>query len=172
MSPYIFKTFSSCCCDLVHLGSCPSFYSSCTELILLVKVFASTVSFALDAYFLEPYIVLYQFKYQVKYQLEREICLTIKPKIIIYSSSITSLLASLVAQTVKCQPAMWETWVQSLGQEDTLEKEMATHSSTLAWKIPWTGEPGGLQSMGWQRVGHDWATSLTHHIPCFALFSS
>ena len=128
--------------------------------------------FALDAYFLEPYIVLYQFKYQVKYQLEREICLTIKSKIIIYSSSITSLLASLLAQTVKCQPAMWETWVQSLGQEDTLEKEMATHSSTLAWKIPWIGEPGGLQSMGWQRVGHDWATSLTHHIPCFALFSS
>ena len=155
MSPYIFKTFSSCCYDLVHLGSCPSFYSSCTELILLVKVFASTVAFALDAYFLEPYIVLYQFKYQVKYQLEREICLTIKPKIIIYSSSITSLLASLVAQMVKCQPAMRETWVQSLGQEDTLEKEMATHSSTLAWKIPWTGEPVGLQSMGWQRAGHD-----------------
>ena len=47
-------------------------------------------------------------------------------------------------------PAMWETWVQSLGQEDTLEKEMATHSSSLAWKIPWTEEPGGLQSMGSQ----------------------
>ena len=63
--------------------------------------------------------------------------------------------ASLVAQTVKCLPAMWETWVQSLGQEDVLEKEMATHSSTLAWKIPWTEEPGRLQSMGSQRVGHD-----------------
>ena len=50
---------------------------------------------------------------------------------------------------------MWETWVQSLGQEDPLEKEMATHSSTLAWKIPWTEEPGRLQSMGSQRVGHD-----------------
>ena len=55
---------------------------------------------------------------------------------------------------------MWETQVQSLGQEDLLEKEMATHSSILAWKIPWTEEPGGLQSMGLQRVGHDWATSL------------
>ena len=50
---------------------------------------------------------------------------------------------------------MWETWVQSLGQEDTLEKEMATHSSILAWRIPWMEEPGRLQSMGSQRVGHD-----------------
>ena len=55
---------------------------------------------------------------------------------------------SLVAQTVKCLPAMWETWDQSLGQEDPLEKEMATRSSILAWRIPWTEEPGGLQSMG------------------------
>ena len=69
---------------------------------------------------------------------------------------------SLVAQMVKCLPAMQETWVQSLGQEDPLEKEMATYSSTLAWKIAWMEEPGRLQSMGSQRVGHDWATSLTH----------
>ena len=60
-----------------------------------------------------------------------------------------------MAKTVKCLPAMQETWVQSLGWEDPLEKEMATHSSTLAWKIPWTEEPGRLQSMGWQRVGHN-----------------
>ena len=60
-----------------------------------------------------------------------------------------------MAQTVKHLPAMRETQVQSLGQEDPLEKEMATHSSTLAWKIPWTEEPGELQSMGSQRVGHD-----------------
>ena len=66
----------------------------------------------------------------------------------------------LVAQMVKHLPAMWETWVWSLGQEDPLEKEMATHSSTLAWKIPWMEEPGRLQSMGLQRVEHDWATSL------------
>ena len=59
-------------------------------------------------------------------------------------------LASLVAQRLKRLPAMQETWVQSLGQEDPLEKEMATHSSILAWKIPWTEEPGGLQSMGSQ----------------------
>ena len=56
---------------------------------------------------------------------------------------------------VKRLPTMQETWVQSLDQEDTLEKEMATHSSTLAWRIPWMEEPGGLQSMGLQRVGHD-----------------
>ena len=56
---------------------------------------------------------------------------------------------------VKLLPTMWETRVQSLGWEDPLEKEMATHSSTLAWKIPWMEEPGSLQSMGLQRVGHD-----------------
>ena len=64
-------------------------------------------------------------------------------------------LHTLVAQTVKHLPTMRDTRVQSLGQEDPLEKEMATHSSTLAWKIPWTEEPGRLQSMGSQRVGHD-----------------
>ena len=56
---------------------------------------------------------------------------------------------------VKCLPAMWDTQIQSLGQEDPLEKEMATHSSILAWKITWTEEPGRLQPMGSQRVGHD-----------------
>ena len=69
-------------------------------------------------------------------------------------------LSSLVAQRVKRLPAMQETWVRSLGQEDPLEKEMATHSSILAWKIPWTEEPGRLQSMGSRGVRHDWATSL------------
>ena len=68
---------------------------------------------------------------------------------------------SLVAQTVKRLSTMQETWVRSLGREDPLEKEMAIHSSTIAWKIPWTEEPSKLQSMGLQRVGHDWATSLT-----------
>ena len=67
--------------------------------------------------------------------------------------------ASLVIQTVKHLPAMRETWVRSLGQEDALEKEMATHSNTLARKIPWTEEPSGLQSTGSQRVGHDRMTS-------------
>ena len=63
--------------------------------------------------------------------------------------------ASLVAQTVKCLPTVLETGVQSLGREDLLEKETATHSSILAWKIPRTEEPGRVQSMGSQRVGHD-----------------
>ena len=57
-----------------------------------------------------------------------------------------------------CSP-MQETWVQSLGWENPLEESMATHSSVLAWRIPWTEEPGGLQSMGWQRVGHDLAAN-------------
>ena len=73
---------------------------------------------------------------------------------------LSYMWASLVAQMVKHLPAMQETRVQSLGQEDPLEKEMATYSSTLAWKIPWMAEPGGLQSMGSQRAGHDWVTSL------------
>ena len=65
--------------------------------------------------------------------------------------TLTSL-EEMVAQNL---PAMQETQVQSLGWEDPLEKEMATHSSILAWRIPWTEEPGGLQSMGSQRVGHN-----------------
>ena len=69
--------------------------------------------------------------------------------------------SSLVAQMVKSLPEVWETQVQSLGQEDPLEKEVETHSSILAWKIPWTEEPGTLQYMGSQRVGHDWTTSLS-----------
>ena len=62
---------------------------------------------------------------------------------------------SIGAQMVKSLPAVQETWVQSLGREDSLEKEMATHSSILAWKIPWTKGPGALQSMESQRVGHN-----------------
>jgi len=71
-------------------------------------------------------------------------------------------VASIVAQLVKSLPTMWETLVRSLVQEDPLEKKMETLSSILAWKIPWMEELVRLQSMGSQRVGHDWATSLTH----------
>ena len=67
----------------------------------------------------------------------------------------TAYWASMVAQMVKHLPAMWEIQFQFLGREDSLEKEMAIHSSTLAWKIPWTEEHDRLQSMGSQRVGHD-----------------
>ena len=74
-------------------------------------------------------------------------------------------MTSLVAQTVKRLSTMWETWVWSLGREDPLEKEMAIHSSAIAWKIPWTKELGRLQSMGSQRVGHDWTTSLSFPFP-------
>ena len=64
--------------------------------------------------------------------------------------NVCNIWASLIAQLVKNLPAMQETWVQFQGWEDRLEKEMAIHSSILAWKIPWTEEPGGLQSMGLQ----------------------
>ena len=70
-----------------------------------------------------------------------------------------SPVSSLVAQSVKNLPAVHETWVRCLGWEDPLEKEMATHSSILAWKTSWTEEPGGLQSMGSQRLRHDWVTN-------------
>ena len=70
--------------------------------------------------------------------------------------------ASLVAQQVENLPALWKTWVQSLGWEDPLEEGTATHSSILAWRIPLTEEPGGLQSVGSPRVRHDWVTKHTH----------
>ena len=78
-------------------------------------------------------------------------------------SALLSLLFSLGlpgGSMVKNLPARQETWVRSLGWEDSLEKGMATHSSILGWRILWTEEPGGLRSMGSQRVGHDWATEL------------
>ena len=69
--------------------------------------------------------------------------------------AIIYTMASLVTQAVKNMPAVQETRVRSLGREDPLEKEMVIHSSILAWRVPWTEEPGGLQSMRSQRVGHD-----------------
>ena len=78
--------------------------------------------------------------------------------------------ASLVARMVKNPPAMLETWVQSLGWEDPREEGMATHSSILAWRILWTKEPGGLQSMGSQRVEHDWATDNFHFLTTVHLY--
>ena len=78
----------------------------------------------------------------------------------------THIVASLVVQRLKRLPATQETWVRSLGWEDPLEKEMATHSSILAWRIPCTEEPGGLESTGSQTVGHTWviSLSLSHHL--------
>ena len=65
------------------------------------------------------------------------------------------MMTSLVVQMVKNLPAMWETWVQSLGWEDPMKEEITTHSSVLAWETPWTKEPGGLQSTGLQKVGYN-----------------
>ena len=81
----------------------------------------------------------------------KHICVLIEGTVDIW----IGLWASLMAQTVKCLSAVLETGVRSLDQENPLEKEMATYSSTLAWKIPWTEKPGRLQSIGLQRVGHD-----------------
>ena len=81
-------------------------------------------------------------------------------RLILERQKINHKRASLVAQMVKNPQAMQETWVWSLSQEDPLEKEMTAHSSILVWRIPRTEEPGGLQSMGSQRVRHDWATNI------------
>ena len=72
--------------------------------------------------------------------------------------------ASLVTQMVKNPPAMWKNWVRSLGWEDPLEESMVNHSSILAWKIPWTEDPGRLQSMGLQGVRHNRTTMHTHKL--------
>ena len=81
-----------------------------------------------------------------------------RKKILKFGTSLVdpfSIYTGTHAQMVKNLPAMHETWVQSLGQEDPLEKKTATHSSILAWEVSWTEEPGGLQSMESQRMGHD-----------------
>ena len=77
-----------------------------------------------------------------------EYCSAIKKEIPPSATTQMGLAGTSAAQTVNNLPAVWETWVRSLGQEDPLEKEMATYSSILAWRIPWTEEPGGLQSTG------------------------
>ena len=85
--------------------------------------------------------------------------ISIKIRLPVKETQVWSLVQ--VAQMVKRLPAVRESLVRSLSREDPLEKEMATHSSTLPWKIPWTEEPGRLQPVGSQRVGHDWATSVS-----------
>ena len=80
--------------------------------------------------------------------------------------------ASLVVQLMKSLPAMQETWVRFLGQEDPLEKEMATHSNILGWRIPWTEGPGGLQPMGSQSIRHDWATKPPPLPRCWGYYAT
>ena len=87
-------------------------------------------------------------------------CFPVNTSVRIHGNYLVAYVASLVAQTVKRLSIVRETRVWALGWEDPLEKEMSIYSRTIAWKIPWTEEPGRLQSMGSQRVGHDWATSL------------
>ena len=79
-----------------------------------------------------------------------------------YNNVARIIRVSLVAQTVKNPPVIQETWVQSLGREDPMQKGMSTQSSILVWRIPWTEEPRGLQSMGTQSVGHDLPTERKH----------
>ena len=96
--------------------------------------------------------------------------LDLSPQKICLIKQFSTSGASLAAQLVKNPPAMRETWVRLLGWEDPLEEGMETHCSVLAWRIPWTDEPGGLRSTGWQRVRHDWATKPPPYIYIFFFF--
>ena len=102
------------------------------------------------------FLFLYFCIYMKRWIFTKLTVITVNAIIMLY----TLTWASLVAQRLKRLPGMRETRAWSLGREDPLEKEIAPHSSTLACRIPWREEPGRLQSMGSQRVGHDWATSL------------
>ena len=102
------------------------------------------------------FLFLYFCIYMKRWIFTKLTVITVNAIIMLY----TLTWASLVAQRLKRLPGMRETRARSLGQEDPLEKEIAPHSGTLACRIPWREEPGRLQSMGSQRVGHDWATSL------------
>ena len=112
---------------------------------------------------LEMYIFIPRTSGSKTFGWECRICLFIRLLSIHWNLTLTYKIkrASLVAQTVKSLPVVHETRVWSLGQHDPLEKKMATHSSILAWKIPWVEEFGRLQSMGSQRVRHNWVTSLS-----------
>jgi len=90
------------------------------------------------------------------WQFNLKSSVNLSKSLLLFESQFPDIGASLIVQMVKNPPAIWETWVQSLGQEDLLEKGMATHSSILAWRIPWTEESGKLQSTGLKRVRHDW----------------
>ena len=100
------------------------------------------------------FIKLWSFKFE--YIFEIEMFITVEQAKIL---KLVITLRKARAQTVKNPPAMQETQVRSLGRADPLQKGMATHSTVLAWRIPWTEEPGGLQSMGLQRVRQDWVTN-------------
>ena len=118
---------------------------------LIPKVYLSSKNFMTSCIWLKAEQHIFKWFFLFK------LCLLYK-EIIQHLFLISYYRASLVAQMVKNLPAMRETWVRSLGWEDTLEEGMATHSSLLAWRIPWTQESGGLQSMGSPRVRHSWAT--------------
>ena len=101
------------------------------------------------------YLHYYTYYFDLKYNISSTHASSFSPGV--------HCLVFIKCSVNKCLPAMRETQIWSLGQEDPLEKEMATHSSTLAWKIPWMKEPGRLQSMGLQRVRHDWSDLACMH---------
>ena len=109
--------------------------------------------------------VLYSRTLLIIYFIYSSVCMSIPisqsiPPLPILTTPVATSCSSLVAQRLKRLPPMRETQLRSQGREDPLEKELVTHSSILTWRIPWMEKPGRLQSMGLQRVGHDWATSL------------
>ena len=133
---------------IYHQDYCPLASLNITVFYRINQGFRMTFSYVEDSYCPWGALTLTSFLFQHRWS-----CRT--------KNLVHWVTASLVAQTVKNLPAMWEIWVWSLGWEDPLEEGMATHSSTLARRIPWTEVPGRLQSLASQRVGHDWAIKHT-----------
>ena len=132
--------------DIWRLYCIPVFIDPSYLIIVIAWLFVDDISFLSGSVYNLPF-VLYALKLQKDVQLW-----------IFFIFPFQFWSSSLVAQMVKNLPTMRETWVWSLHCEDLLEKGMATHSSILAWRTPWTEKPGRLPTMGSQRVGHDWAS--------------
>ena len=136
------------------------FYRALIHVLVRVSRETEQTGYVGRGVYLYAYVCLFLFFYwgAVALQCCIDFCYTTK----LISHMYTHIRTSLVAQMIKCLPATQDTWVRSLSGEDPPEKEKAILCSTLAWKIPWMEEYGRLQSMGFQRVGHYWVTSLLH----------
>ena len=157
------STVGLCCISILHIIVCicwpQTFSPSLPSTLATTTLFSTCVSLFLFHRYVHlccmldtTYVIAYSICLSLGMIISRSICVAPSG---ISSFLIAELVASLVAQRLKRLPPMRETRVQSLGWEDPLEKEMATHSSILAWRIPWTEKPSRLQSTGSHRAGHD-----------------
>ena len=134
-----------------------NFNASSIHICMCILIFTKSLAYTQMLIFFKYSMAKYFYLNVISKEWE-SLSLSLPDLLLTYYFLLMLKKTSLVAQTVKHLPTMQKNQVQSLGWEDLLEREMATLSSILAWKIPWIEEPGRLQSMGLQRVGHDWAT--------------